>query len=268
MQHLRGIDPRTEIRDIEERREKSVRELYGWVLDTEEYKSFVDWENPNSPNLLWINGQAGTGKTMLSVGLIQELLASNLSGVHDQEIVYFLNQDTEKELNEGAAVLRALMWLLLVQNPGLARHLRPSYEESGSALFNDPMAFTSLLPISNKMANDNELGQVDLLIDALDKCKNAGEDVFRIMKLIPTDGTPAKVKILVTSRPLLEIDEKMKNISASSKAVIRLDDHSLSGPITIYIDQKRTLFEGSTGDENLVNQTIDRLKGNTGRTFL
>ncbi|KAK1140895.1 hypothetical protein N8T08_009768 [Aspergillus melleus] len=269
MRHLRGIDPRAEIRDIEDRREISVRELYDWVLDTDGFKSFVDWENQDSPNLLWINGQAGTGKTMLSVGLIQELLARNLPGVHDKEIIYFLIQDTGKELNEGVAVLRALMWLLLVQNPGLVRYLRPSYEESGSALFNDSMAFTSLLPIFNDMIHDDELGQVVLLIDALDECKDAGEDVFRIIrKLIPTDGTTSKIKILVTSRPLLAINEKMKNLSGCSETIIGLDEHSLSGPINMYIDRKRPDLERKTGDTALVDQTIDRLKKNTGRTFL
>ncbi|KAH8423671.1 uncharacterized protein LDX57_001428 [Aspergillus melleus] len=269
MRHLRGIDPRAEIRDIEDRREISVRELYDWVLDSEAFKSFVDWDNPHSPNLLWINGQAGTGKTMLSVGLIQEFLARNLPGVHDKEIIYFFIQDTGKELNEGVAVLRALMWLLLVQNPGLVRYLRPSYEESGSALFNDCMAFTSLLPIFDDMIHDNELGQVILMVDALDECIDAGEDVFRIIRtLIPTDGTASKIKILVTSRPLLAINEKMRNLSDCPETVIRLDDHLLSGPIDMYIDRKRPDLERKTGDIALVDRTVDRLKSNKGRTFL
>ncbi|PWY92330.1 WD40 repeat-like protein [Aspergillus heteromorphus CBS 117.55] len=266
---LRGIDPRAAIQNIEERREKSIRELYEWVLDTEEYRSFLDWADPHSPNLLWINGQAGTGKTMLSVGLIQELLARSVSDVHGPEILYFLIQDTGKGFNDGAAVLRGLMWLLLVQNPDLVRYLRPKYQDSGAALFNDPMAFTNLLPIFTAMVQDADLGRIVIFIDALDECEGAGEDVFRVVrKLLPADGTASKVKILLTSRPLREISDEIEMVSVSSKAIIKLDEEPLLGAIDMYIDRKRHDFERKTRKIDLVDRVINTLKEKAGRTFI
>ncbi|KAJ5087736.1 WD40 repeat-like protein [Penicillium angulare] len=268
-QHLFGIDPRAHIHWLENEKEESIRELYEWILDTKEYKMFVDWENPDSPKLLWINGHAGTGKTMLSVGLIKELLANGASRFQGPEILYFFIQDRESSLKEGASVLRALMWLLIVQNPDLIRYLRPQYQESGPALFNNSMAFTALLPIFKEMLKDQDLGQVLIILDALDECQGEGKEILQMMgSLLSIDGAAAKVKILITSRPLSEIRERIETNSPSSKVIISLDDHSLSGPISTYIDRKRPFLEKKTEDTELVDSVIERLKENAGMTFI
>jgi predicted ATPase len=44
-----------------------------WILDTNEFKSFLNWSDESQSQVLWLNGPAGTGKTMLMISIIMQL---------------------------------------------------------------------------------------------------------------------------------------------------------------------------------------------------
>ena len=275
MKDLFSINPRSEIEKITDARGKPIKEIYDWIIDTEEYHSFMDWEKLKSPNLLRINGQAGTGKTMMSVGLIQKLIGDT-SDLHCPEVIYFFIQDIGEEFNSSASIIRSLMWLLLEQNPALIRHLRAPYESSGATLFRNSQSFTDLLPIFENMLRDEDLARVLIIIDALDEskgpanqCGGLGRDIFKLLdKLLPNEAATSKIKILITTRPLLEIDTQLRKISPLSNATIQLDEHSLSEPINIYIDHQKESLEAQAEGRIDINSTIQDLKNNAGRTFI
>ncbi|CAG8379600.1 unnamed protein product [Penicillium salamii] len=95
MKDLYITNPEAQIEKIKMTRGSPIEKIYDWIFDTKEYERFKNWEDPNSPRLLRINGQAGTGKTMMSVGLIQDLLG-NVSNIHRTEVIYFFIQDIEE----------------------------------------------------------------------------------------------------------------------------------------------------------------------------
>lgn len=275
MKDLFKIDPRAEIREIQKAKGEPIREIYDWILKTEKFERFMNWENPESPSLLKINGQAGTGKTMMSVGLIQELLG-DISDVDRPEIIYFFIQDIGEEFNNSASILRSLMWLLLAQNPALISHLRPHYDQTGPALFQNSQCFADILPIFRTMLQDTDLGRVLVIFDALDECKGPanefgglGRDIFDLLnELLQHDEISSKIKVLITTRPLLEIDTMVRRLSPHSNVTIQLDDHSLSGPINIFIEYQRRSLEAQAGKQINVDNAIQQLKENAGRTFI
>jgi tRNA A37 threonylcarbamoyladenosine biosynthesis protein TsaE len=62
---------------IEEKKDKLLEDAYKWIFYTQEYAAFTDWDDSgpdcSSNRLLWIKGPAGTGKTMLMIGIIRKL---------------------------------------------------------------------------------------------------------------------------------------------------------------------------------------------------
>ena len=119
---LRLIDPRDEIKKIEDRKDPLLKDSYAWILGCEEYKNFMNWEDGNKHRLLWIKGDAGKGKTMLLLGVIRELERLNLDP-DSPNLSYFFCQGTNSTLNTPTAVLRCLVWLVLVQQPSLISHI-------------------------------------------------------------------------------------------------------------------------------------------------
>ena len=73
IQDLRLIDPRDEIKRMEERKDHLLKDAYAWILGCDKYQDFMNWEDGNKHRLLWIKGDAGKGKTMLLIGIIREL---------------------------------------------------------------------------------------------------------------------------------------------------------------------------------------------------
>jgi hypothetical protein len=63
---------------IEKSKDELLDDVYKWILRTPEYVAFTNWDDSGSDcplrRFLWIKGYAGTGKTMLMIGLIRQLL--------------------------------------------------------------------------------------------------------------------------------------------------------------------------------------------------
>jgi hypothetical protein len=264
---LFGIDPRKQIQALKDQKDPLVDDSYKWVLATDEYKSFVDWEDPAASSLLWINGQAGTGKTMLLIGIIQELTNKHLSSPEAPDLSYFFCQGTNDQLDNGTAALRGLVWLLVLQQPHLITHLRKAYRPSGEKVFDGTFAFQTLSELLKWMLEDEELNPVFLIIDALDECDEKTRPLL-IDTVLSTNRTPSKVKWLVSSRPLPEIEINMTGARTSTKRVLKLDEHNLERPINAYIDYKVVQLRDKGHDKDPVDAAAAKLRERAGNTFL
>jgi hypothetical protein len=92
-------------------------------------------------SLLWIKSDPGKGKTMLLCGIINELkeLMSKMDNLS-----YFFCQATDLRINSATAVLRGLLYLLVVQQPSLLSHVLEKHDHAGKAVFEDVNAWVSL----------------------------------------------------------------------------------------------------------------------------
>lgn len=215
---LRVVDPRDDMKKIENKKDILLPEAYEWVLGTEQYTRFTQWDGPldhSSCQLLWIKGHAGTGKTMLLMGIIRSL--EKQQDFRAPGISCFFCQGTDVTLNSATAALRSLVWMLVVEQPNLMSHLRKKYTDSGTALFQDSNAFFALSEAFLSMLDDPELSPVLFVVDALDECNREKPGLNELLDLISKSIKRSdKVKWLCSSRPEIDILRRLKNLAGSS----------------------------------------------------
>jgi hypothetical protein len=95
-----------------------------WIVN---YDDFIDWRDGDNAQLLWIKGDPGKGKTMLLIGIVKEMQLTCYS-----TLSYFFCQATDKSSNSATAVLRGLIYRLLIQQPSLMSHIRDKYDKAGN----------------------------------------------------------------------------------------------------------------------------------------
>ncbi|KAJ4859826.1 WD domain, g-beta repeat domain-containing protein [Trichoderma breve] len=126
LRRFRVSDPQQDKVQIEAIKGGLLEKSYSWILD---HPNFRQWRTKQN-RMLWIKGGPGTGKTMLLCGIINEIEPSTrLSDQNaDTLLSYFFCQATDVRFNNGTAMLRNLIYLLIVQQPSLARRIRESRE--------------------------------------------------------------------------------------------------------------------------------------------
>ncbi|KAK7425146.1 hypothetical protein QQX98_000060 [Neonectria punicea] len=169
LKHLRATDPRDDKKRIERTKGGFLTDASKWILH---HPDFRHWRDDDQSQLLWIKGDPGKGKTMLLIGIVKELeLASALADNPTAKPAYFLCQDSDSRHNNATAVLRSLIYLLVVQRPLLMSHLRKKYDHAGEGLFKDVNAFVALSEVFATMLRDPSITKAYIIVDALDECE-------------------------------------------------------------------------------------------------
>ncbi|QYS94105.1 hypothetical protein H0G86_001456 [Trichoderma simmonsii] len=272
---LRVVDPRDDMKKIENKKDTLLPEAYEWVLGTEQYTRFTQWDGPldhSSCQLLWIKGHAGTGKTMLLMGIIRSL--EKQQDFRAPGISCFFCQGTDITLNSATAALRSLVWMLVVEQPNLMSHLRKKYTDSGAALFQDSNAFFALSEAFLSMLDDPELSPVLFVVDALDECNREKPGLNELLDLISKSIKRSdKVKWLCSSRPEIDVLYRLKNLTGSSpnnsENLVELDAQRLARPVDAYIDHKLTALRDRDGyDESILAEISNEVRQRAMNTFL
>jgi hypothetical protein len=254
----------------------------------------------NESKLFWIKDDPGKSKTMMMIGLINELSGngrierSSQSDRHTQKMVasepklvsFFFCQSIRPELNNATAILRGLIYLLVRQKEELMRHVRKKYEATGSKMFDGPETIYALKRLLSDIAHDSELPKTLLLVDALDECNTGLPNLLDFINSIPQ---VSKVKWLVTSRNLPNIERGLKGGSTAIKASYRhakaegeltrkqarakislkLNHSHIFYAVCTYIDSKVDhLSQQKDYDEELRKTIIKHLRFKTKNTFL
>ncbi|SCO19465.1 uncharacterized protein FFNC_14328 [Fusarium fujikuroi] len=257
---LRSTDPRDDKARIERTNSGLLKNSYIWILESPE---FITWRDESEAGgLLWISGDPGKGKTMLLSGLINELQPSTrLQNPRNRNTIsYFFCQATNSGLNNYTAILKGLIYLLVIQHPCLFSYIDDRY-----GYFEDHWNLNvSLECIFRRMINDPSLGEIYLLVDALNECV---EDLPLLLALIASTSSCAKW--IVTSRNRCEINELFRQ--TSSKVILSLEFHetSVSEAVNYYISYKtRQLAKKKKLKQKASRELHDYLYQNAQGTFL
>lgn len=109
---LRSTDPSDDKTRIKRTKGGLLKDAYWWILDPADFQR---WRDDRESRLLWIKGDPGKGKTMLLIGIIEELEQQPKQSTRDACLLsYFFCQGTDSRLNNATAVLRGLIYLLLL----------------------------------------------------------------------------------------------------------------------------------------------------------
>lgn len=222
-------DPELDKKRIEASKGSLLRNVYSWVLDNPDYRQ---WVSDPPHQLLWIKGDPGKGKTMLLCGIIDELRRSNPSKL----VSFFLCQATDSRINNATAVLRGLIYMLIVQQPPLITHVRKRYDVAGKTLFETSNAWVALSDIFTDILKDPILKDAYLIIDALDECV---ADLPQLLHLITNVNSISRhIKWIVSSRNWDDIEELLKKSEQKVRLCLELNEESISAAVRTYIHYK------------------------------
>ncbi|CVL11245.1 related to vegetatible incompatibility protein HET-E-1 [Fusarium proliferatum] len=255
LRDLRETDPRDDKSRIEETKGGLLEDAYIWILENDK---FQEWYNATQSQLLWIKGDPGKGKTMLLCGLINELKKE-----HRSLLSYFFCQATEARLSNATAVLRGLIYLLVVQHPPLVSYIDEKYDHAGKQLFEDGNAWQALSKIFKSMLEDPILDDVLLIVDAVDECTTDQE------KLLDLIIRSSNVKWIVTSRNWPEIEQALDLSTQKVRIHLELNQDSVSKAVEAFIDWKvEKLANQKQYDSKLKSDVMSYLVENAEGTFL
>jgi nucleoside phosphorylase len=255
LRDLRETDPRDDKSRIEETKGGLLKDAYHWVLKNDK---FQEWHNASQNQLLWIKGDPGKGKTMLLCGLINELEKE-----HGSFLSYFFCQATEARSNNATAVLRGLIYLLVVQRPPLISYVEEKYDHAGKQLFEDGNAWQALYKIFMAMLEDPILDGAILIVDALDECSTNQE------KLLDLVIRSSNVKWIVTSRNWPEIEQVLDRSTQKVRLHLEMNEDSVCRAVEAFIEYKVENLAGKKHyDAKLKSDVKSYLVENADGTFL
>jgi hypothetical protein len=285
LRDLRVTNPREDRARIEDDKDPLLKDCYAWILDN---ARFQRWRTQDDSQLLWIKGDPGKGKTMMMMGLIDELsrgdrarpssrtmskmlaklkLSSAISSKHAL-VAYFFCQSTRPELNNAVSVLRGLIYMLVEQREQLMQHVQKRYKDTGSKLFEGPNAMYTLKEILSNILSDRTLPLTYLLVDALDECTS---DLSALLRII-TDDSPARrsrVKWLVTSRNIPAIEKYLQPDSAGVKISLEVSASHVSKAVAAFVDSKvKRLAAVQQYDNKTTAEVQQQLRNKAEGTFL
>ncbi|KAK4205936.1 heterokaryon incompatibility protein-domain-containing protein, partial [Rhypophila decipiens] len=250
-------DPRHEKERIELAKGGLLADAYRWVFDNPDFKR---WRQLSESRLLWIKGDPGKGKTMLLCGVINEL--ERPITVNGGNLAYFFCQATDSRINNATSVLRGLIYLLVQRQPRLLSHLPENTYPS-----DDAMAWIVLSKTLIEMLEDPNLKVTYLVIDALDECIIDQQKLLSL--IVQISSVSARVKLVVSSRNLVQIEEQLATVAQHSRLSLELNAESVTAAVEAFIWHKILCLSRLKGyDSGTENAIHDYLSSNANGTFL
>lgn len=232
LQNLRCPDSLVVKHRLEEAKDKLRRQSFEWILQDPQYLS---WRSGKDICLLWIKGGAGKGKTMMSIGLIDELSRKQ----HDSTVVtYFFCQNADTELNTLVSILKGLILRLVNQQIELAESLRSRWDSKNDRFHEDVTSWRHLWNILLEILDRCTASRIYIIVDGLDECQDG--DMVDFLKLIVRNGLgqPAKLKWLLTSRPLDSAERALLAGNDQVQVSLELNSDCISEAVKAYIAYK------------------------------
>jgi ankyrin repeat protein len=164
-----------------------VADTCAWILDDDQY---LQWLADENTPLLWINGEPGCGKSVLSSFLLEHIQKSQPQST----ICYFFCNKLITNQDDAKGLLRGLLHQIFAKHRCLIEHALKDLETSRD-FGNKPR---TLWDIFLRSLKDSRCGQVILVIDGFDECDPAGGR--ELLEWLLADLPSTKHKILMTSR--------------------------------------------------------------------
>ncbi|KAF7352501.1 Ankyrin-3 [Mycena venus] len=160
-----------------------------WFLDGSEFNAWKD-----KPGFLWIEGQSGTGKTVLSSIVIQKLVDDPQRFIQGTGVAFFYFDFRDQLKQRVEIMLRSIILQLSAQSPHPYAALDLQYEISkGQTL----PTYQDLVDVLETLLS--EIGRTYIILDALDEYK----DIVLLIQFISRlrSWTKSDPHVPLTSQP-------------------------------------------------------------------
>ncbi|KAJ5106422.1 hypothetical protein N7456_003097 [Penicillium angulare] len=226
-------DMRATINSLQREKDVLLPASSEWVLHTPEYLEFID-EN-SVLHLLRLRGDAGKGKTMLMIGIVNDLTMRLNTHFEEFHLAYFFCRGTDNRLNTATAILKGLISMLIQRERSLLRHLNDSWKSLQSDI-RDGERFEILKRVLKSILEDECLQKVCLVVDALDECGTETPGIASFLTVVSDTLSNKNVKWLLSSRNIPSVSKALQGLGAE----INLEEHSttVSRAVMNYVDHK------------------------------
>ncbi|KAF3313694.1 hypothetical protein TWF173_005764 [Orbilia oligospora] len=270
LRYLDATDPRNDKARYETTKDELIEKSYSWILCDPSFKA---WTLNNEKPVLWVSGGAGKGKTMLTMGII-ESLEHRPSESHQtpfNSVTYFFCQATDNRRNSAAAVLKGILYHLILsdKNAILVRYLKEEYDKSGPDCFSGPNAFYVLQRVFFKIFHDQIFEELYFLVDALDECTDGLTELLSFVSRSLTLPGSSKIKWFLTSRNRPDIEERLDSKDFLRRISLEENNTQITAAVNDYINEKIThLSKSKRYSAEVFDQIQKILQERAGNTFL
>ncbi|MCJ1262547.1 hypothetical protein MMC22_002417 [Lobaria immixta] len=179
-----------------------------WFLD---HPKYLGWIAQNLVSrLLWVSADPGCGKSVLAKALVDQYDCGS--------VCYCFFKDDTTVTRSTAHAICAILHQVCSLRPALIKYILPVYRRNGGKLVD---LFEDLWSAFNDMTNDKEFGNVICIFDAVDECSD--DDSKKLLpRLAAITRSSNSIKILITSRPYISIENALFHKTGLDKNEIRL----------------------------------------------
>lgn len=173
---------------LKQLRKKRYGTTSKWLKETPEYKS---WLNESKSSFFWLSGILGSGKSVLTAALIDELFCNQLS--NEVSVGFFFCQHDRLESLEARTILGSLVRQFLT-----VETMSETMREHLERLCTNPSFSDDEMELLLKCAVDTSR-KYFIVIDGFDEC-SPQDRRFILSILRETSSSPSIIKIFISSR--------------------------------------------------------------------
>lgn len=201
-----------------------------WLLTQEDYRM---WLSELGVQVLCLEGNPGTGKTMMSTFLIEKIQERLRKHPEKTHLAFYFCKNADDDRNSAAGILRGLIYQILRQSKDkLIRHIVDPFKDKGQSLFEDVHALWDIL-IS--MAEANSFQELFLVIDGIDECREESREplLHNIRSLANKGSTSSTMRFILCGRPIVSFGP-----TSEAFRKIRIDTEKISDDLPRFIDAR------------------------------
>ncbi|KAK8101908.1 hypothetical protein PG999_012282 [Apiospora kogelbergensis] len=237
-------------RDYNFFRDRWVPGTCAWLLNHETFASWVN-DSHSEPFILWINGNAASGKSILSSFVIDHLVHLGL------DCNYFFVRYNDLKKRSPSLILRSLASQIAHKIPAYAAKIR-QLEAASTELKTSHFRMIWQCLFKQALFHLEGKKPVYLVIDGLDEAEHPG-DLLKLFSDLQMTSWP--LRVLVVSRKTHEISSAWLKLGRQ----VRVEAIPIEGSredFRSYIDQEMDMADDETYREEVTQRLMERARGN------
>jgi len=202
--------------DYERHKDKNPDPVTGtcaWILD---HPAYIAWRDDKQRCLLWLSGDPGCGKSVISKYIIDSLLRV---APRNKTICYFFFKEDNEDQRTVTNALCAVLHQLFVQKPHLQNYAAEVLQQNGEKMIHSVDLLWKLL---EDVAA--EAGEIICILDALEESTESDLDILfrKLIRFYKHAPVKPEVKFLMTSRPWQRIEDIFNDLCYQGVPVVRV----------------------------------------------
>lgn len=225
-----------------------------WLLRNPDFTAWIE----DTSSFLWLYGNAGCGKTILSATAVESVLVHR-QRTPDSTLAYFYFDFNDKAKQSSENMIRSLVSQLFHQCPAIPQSLISRYKSRGGARASVFHLMDYLRDIMMQTS------RVYIVLDALDECENQDDLFDRPEKIL--GWAIDHVNIIATSRQEPQIEDAFDSWAQDISHVyklprIGLQSRVVDDDIRLYVherlqtDQKRRAWKDRLDVQQEIEETL------------